>query len=244
MVEGDAEEIMLPNLIKTAFGVSLDELGIGVINIGSVSFEYIASIFDDLRIQRHCAIVTDSDTYLENASKSSKDAEVLGLSRKEKLDGLFNENKWVKSFYSKYTFEVDFAEHETNRNYIEKIINEHFSYEKTIEKHINELNGTDSERYDSVLTIAKEIGKGWYSVLLSKIIDNNVIIPDYLLDAVAYSCQDIINKQIIEKISIYVLQNFKGTEEDFSDTIAECYSTLPTENNFIRFLEFLKEYKS
>lgn len=244
LVEGDAEEIMLPNLIKTAFGVSLDELGIGVINIGSVSFEYIASIFDDLRIQRHCAIVTDSDTYLENASKSSKDAEVLGLSRKEKLDGLFNDNKWVKSFYSKYTFEVDFAEHEINRNYIEKIINEHFSYEKTIEKHINKLNGTDSERYDSVLTIAKEIGKGWFSVLLSKTIDNNVIIPDYLLDAVAYSCQDIINKQIIEKISIYVLQNFKGTEEDFSDTIAECYRTLPTENNFIRFLEFLKEYKS
>lgn len=118
LVEGDAEEIMIPNLIKTTFGVTLDELGIGVINIGSVSFEYIASIFDDLRIQRHCAIVTDSDTYLENASKSSKSAEVLGLSRKEKLTRLFNENKWVKSFYAKYTFEVDFSEYKTNRNYI------------------------------------------------------------------------------------------------------------------------------
>lgn len=244
LVEGDAEEIMLPNLIKTAFGVTLDELGIGVINIGSVSFEYIASIFDDLRIQRHCAIVTDSDTYLENASKSSKSAEVLGLSRKEKLTRLFNENKWVKSFYAKYTFEVDFSEYKTNRNYIEKIINEHYCYKKTIKNHINELNGTDSERYDSVMSIAEEIGKGWYSVILSKNIDNSVIIPDYLLDAIAYSCQDIINKQIIEKISIFVLQKYKGTEEDVSDALAECYSILPTENNFIRFLNFLKEYKN
>lgn len=94
------------------------------------------------------------------------------------------------------------------------------------------------------MSIAEEIGKGWYSVILSKNIDNSVIIPDYLLDAIAYSCQDIINKQIIEKISIFVLQKYKGTEEDVSDALAECYSILPTENNFIRFLNFLKEYKS
>lgn len=61
LVEGDGEEILIPNIIKTALGVSLDELGIGLVNVGSVSFEYIASLFSEERIQRSCAIVTDED---------------------------------------------------------------------------------------------------------------------------------------------------------------------------------------
>ena len=50
---------MLPSMVKKTLGVSLDELGIGVINIGSVSFEYVASIFAEERLRRRCAIVTD-----------------------------------------------------------------------------------------------------------------------------------------------------------------------------------------
>ena len=41
LVEGDAEEIMLPSMVKKTLGVSLDELGIGVINIGSVSLNML-----------------------------------------------------------------------------------------------------------------------------------------------------------------------------------------------------------
>ena len=52
------------NIIKTALGVSLDELGIGLVNVGSVSFEYIASLFSEERIQRSCAIVTDEDVQI------------------------------------------------------------------------------------------------------------------------------------------------------------------------------------
>lgn len=51
-IAGDGEEILIPNLIKNALGVSLDEMGIGLVNVGSVSFEYIASLFSEERINR------------------------------------------------------------------------------------------------------------------------------------------------------------------------------------------------
>lgn len=44
LVEGDGEELLIPSLVKQCFGVSLDELGIGLINVGSVTFEYIACV--------------------------------------------------------------------------------------------------------------------------------------------------------------------------------------------------------
>ena len=119
LVEGDAEEIMLPSMVKKTLGVSLDELGIGVINIGSVSFEYVASIFAEERLRRRCAIVTDLDAILENAEKCKKEAADRGKSRKEKLERLFGNNKYVQMFYANYTFEVDF----TNIEKIDSTIN-------------------------------------------------------------------------------------------------------------------------
>lgn len=45
LVEGDAEEILIPILIKNVFGVSLDELGISLINIRSTGFENVSQLF-------------------------------------------------------------------------------------------------------------------------------------------------------------------------------------------------------
>ena len=92
MVEGDGEEILIPNIIKTALGVSLDELGIGLVNVGSVSFEYIASLFSEERIQRSCAIVTDEDVQIVEAADSKlykAEAEERGKNRKKKLEQLY-----------------------------------------------------------------------------------------------------------------------------------------------------------
>jgi putative ATP-dependent endonuclease of OLD family len=58
-VEGDAEEILIPILVKRVLGVSLDELGISLINIRSTGFENVAVLFHDARIQKRCSIITD-----------------------------------------------------------------------------------------------------------------------------------------------------------------------------------------
>lgn len=57
LVEGDAEHILIPVLIKKVLGVSLDELGISIINIGSTGFENIAQLFHEDRVRRRCSIL-------------------------------------------------------------------------------------------------------------------------------------------------------------------------------------------
>ena len=44
LVEGDAEEILIPQMVKKAYGVSLDELGISLINIRSTGFKNVAQL--------------------------------------------------------------------------------------------------------------------------------------------------------------------------------------------------------
>lgn len=97
LVEGDAEEILIPQIVKL-FGINLDELGIGLINVGSTSFEYIASLFDDDRIQRKCAIVTDLDEQaIPSEHRLYKALHKKGQARK-KIILPFNENNWVNCF--------------------------------------------------------------------------------------------------------------------------------------------------
>ena len=47
LVEGDAEEILIPILVKKVLGVSLDELGISLINIRSTGFKNVAVLFHE-----------------------------------------------------------------------------------------------------------------------------------------------------------------------------------------------------
>ncbi|MGN5189597.1 ATP-dependent nuclease [Aeromonas veronii] len=60
LVEGEAELILTPVLVKKVFGVSLDELGISLISMDSAFFEHISNLFHPNRIRKNCAIVTES----------------------------------------------------------------------------------------------------------------------------------------------------------------------------------------
>ena len=205
LIEGDAEEILIPALVKQTLGVSLDELGIGIINIGSVSFEYIASVFGDERIQRYCAIITDYDAQVEGAKKGSEGAAQRGLSRKEKLSKLYRNNKWVRSFFAPHTFEVDFFDIRTNREYLKRIIRKHYSQESTITKYIDALDANEADRYDAVLAIADSVGKGWLATLLAQSISSDIQIPEYIVNALAFASQEIIDTEIVKKMLLYVL---------------------------------------
>ena len=168
-----------------------------------LGFENIASIFSQERLRRHCAIVTDMDAEVEGADKSKVEAAKRGKSRKEKLEKLFGRNIWVHPFYAPHTFEVDFANIDNNREYIKKIIKKHYKQESTIKRHVADLDSSDAARYDSVLIVANGIGKGWYATLLASKVDDKAIIPDYLLDAMVYASQDIINFDMLWKIFVY-----------------------------------------
>lgn len=214
LVEGDGEEILIPNLFKMCFGVSLDELGIGLINVGSVAFEYIASIFAEERIQRRCAIITDLDANVVGASKVKANAETLGKSRKDKLERLYSKNKWVKAFYAPHTLEIDFYDIPENRVYLERIIAIHYKQEATIKVHCNNLNKSEADRYDSVVTVVGNIRKGWHAILLSEKIDENVKIPPYILEAVVFAAKDVMTPSILKRMALYALNKYEDSERD------------------------------
>lgn len=202
LVEGDAEEILIPILIKKVFGISLDELGISLVNIRSTGFKNVAVLFHDTRIRKRCSIVTDLDTSIfKNAPPLPADAsdnerkfrakcqgsEDAGINRRDELNAFAGQNPWVKVFFASNTFEVDFVA-AGNADKVVGILNEVYRDSSCIEKSKAELESSEVAQYGKrVLTMANQEGKGWFAVLLGSQIDENVAIPDYIVDAILFA---------------------------------------------------------
>lgn len=212
LVEGDAEEILIPILIKKALGLSLDEIGISLVNIRSTGFENIAMLFHDDRIKKRCSIITDLDSVFFDVSNSPRDsdAEILkkrkaigsqtsGLNRKVKLDAFCLNNSWISTFYANHTFEVDLIQ-SSNNHYFKSIVEDVYTQQATIDIAKSELSLADIAISGSrSLTMANHQGKGWFALTLGKAIDFQVIIPQYILDAIKFSHGDF-NEGIMFKI--------------------------------------------
>lgn len=221
LVEGDGEEILIPHLVKKALGITLDELGVGLVNVGSVGFENVAALFDEKRLQRYCAIITDLDVQVSGAEHQKPQAAKQGQSRKDKLDKLFNDNEYINSYFAPHTLEIDFADIEKNRCYIEPIIEIAYPEEglkvttrtqNVKEKYKKNLYGTESERYDALSVILGRVKKGWYATLLSDLVDAEVVIPEYILGAIAFASKEVISTNIKVKMIQYSLKKYQEDE--------------------------------
>lgn len=240
LVEGDAEEIMIPSLFRNRFGISLDEIGIGLINIGSTSFEYIASLFGDERIKRRCSIITDMDKqaipeYItDNSGASVKSklykgaAEQKGIERKNKLERLFGDNEWVDCFYAETTFEFELAKKEYNL--FSRLIPLIKEKPQVISSWQSIINGADIfKRNESILKLANEVGKGWLATMLSEQInksDQKYEIPKYIIEALVFSSKESMNDKVLRKIIAHVLNL-----DSYSQSIEE-FLTEENESNF------------
>ena len=200
LVEGDAEEILIPILIKKVLGVSLDELGISLINIRSTGFQNVAALFHDDRIRKKCSIVTDLDKSIIDTVPVAGDSEDLlrfkaksqrsqdaGVSRKATLELFTQGNQWVAAFFAPNTFEVDFVT-AGNSDKVVGVLGEVYKDKKTIEDAMWDLESGVIALYGKrVLTMAANQGKGWFAILLGKQIDHKTAIPGYILDAIAFA---------------------------------------------------------
>jgi putative ATP-dependent endonuclease of OLD family len=61
LVEGPAEQFVIPRLVKTVMNIDLDEEGIAVVPIFGTHFGSYAKLFGPGGIQKKCAILTDGD---------------------------------------------------------------------------------------------------------------------------------------------------------------------------------------
>jgi putative ATP-dependent endonuclease of OLD family len=215
LVEGDAEEILIPMLFKKVVGLSLDELGISLINIRSTGFKNIALLFHDKRIKKRCSIITDLDAAFIDTTPVLGDDDVIakykvkclrsqqsGAKRKINLDNFVNGNQWLSVFYARYTFEVDFIM-SGNASEVETLIPLIYSDSPTITLATSEITSGNIANYGRrVITMAKEKGKGWFAILLSKNINHNTVIPKYISDAIFFARQSL-SKEIFFNIYRY-----------------------------------------
>ncbi len=200
LVEGDAEEILIPLMVKRVFGVSLDELGISLINIGSTGFSNVSVLFHENRIRRRCSIITDLDSAFMNTYAQPGDdpdtlaykrkllrAQEAGENRRNALDAQAAGNDWLYPFYARHTFEVDFA---ASGN-VEKVVasvNDVYVNPATRALSIDQLRSGDLAQLGRrVLTMANNEGKGWFAILLGKQVDHRTIIPAYVRQAIIFA---------------------------------------------------------
>ena len=209
LVEGDAEEILIPIMVKETLGVSLDELGISLINVRSTVFENLALLFHNQRIKKRCAIITDLDKSI--TGKVTK-AYKLGLSRKEKLRGLKNRSKWIGSFFAEHTFEIEFIK-AGNVDEILSTIEDVYVDNATIKISEEDIKSGDIKKYGKrILTMAGNKGKGWYAILLSKYITPSICIPKYILDAILFAKFEFSKELLVQMIG-YVLGTYKESKK-------------------------------
>ncbi|HBL49632.1 MAG TPA: ATP-dependent endonuclease [Firmicutes bacterium] len=206
LVEGDAEEILIPNMTKAAYGISLDEIGVGLVNVGSTAFEYVASLFDKSRIQRYCAILSDLDKQAVDSSSVyyKSNAEEKGQERKEKLDRLYSNNSWVDMFYADHTFEIEFLKCDNNFEYVSAAIEKIFTQKAAITRHQENIKDKNSQN-EEMLSLSKEEGKGWLATIISGELNYNVRIPEYIVKALAFASQETMSLQIYAKMLNYSL---------------------------------------
>jgi putative ATP-dependent endonuclease of OLD family len=215
LIEGDAEEILIPTLVKDVLGISLDELGVSLINIRSTGFENVAQLFHDERIRKRCSIVTDLDrditsTVLEIGGPSTEaptittGSEKSGRERASRLSEFCEDNTWLDLHFATHTFEVDFMI-SGNANYVIETIDDVYADDKTRATARLELASEDVSVFGKrILTMAKYAGKGWYALTLAKYTDAQTIIPEYIIAAVAFACGPL-SPKVLHKIATHRL---------------------------------------
>lgn len=215
LVEGDAEEILIPILLKKVLGLSLDEIGITLVNIRSTGFENIAMLFDNERIKKRCSIITDLDDAFFDTTIYPTDSDLdkkkkekalgsqeAGFARKVRLDCFSQNNPWISTFYANHTFEVDFIQ-SSNSHYLKSIVKDVYTKQITIDTARTELSSADIAVSGSrALTMANHQGKGWFALTLGKVIDFKTTIPEYIFDAVKFAHGDF-NRELTFKILKY-----------------------------------------
>ncbi|OWO82065.1 chromosome segregation protein SMC [Photorhabdus luminescens] len=252
LVEGDAELILIPAMIKQTLGISLDELGISLIKVDGTVFKHVSNLFHEKRLKRKCAILTDLDSAYVSAADDKFDEEFVkslvaaeddGLRRKEELDRYIDGNEFVSVYYAENTFETELIRYDENNSLFIKVMKSNYNKEAYFKKAESDVNSSDLRvRYRRVLKSAKKIGKGWLATEMVEHLSVDNRVPDYILQAIKFVLRDRNVEPIYQKMLDYNM-SLMGTKEfdcineekDFSSKMKEYKKHF--NHSFVRLLE-------
>ncbi|PCJ56543.1 MAG: chromosome segregation protein SMC [Planctomycetota bacterium] len=214
LVEGDAEQILIPALIKAVFGICLDELGISLIKMDGTVFKHISSLFDENRLKINCSIITDHDQPFLNGvtdyanqeymNKLSNSA-VNGQTRYNDLNNTYRANAYIQPFFASNTFETELILAGNSDIFI-NILDSIYTQQARIDVITNHLNGQDSEKCYFALHLAKKVGKGWFAIMLADKVHERSHVPSYIIKSLKHVLTDHDKNNIFYEIMSYRMQ--------------------------------------
>lgn len=230
LVEGDAELILIPVMLKVKYGIDLNKYGISIVSMDSCFFDLIAVLFDDFRIKKKCAILTDLDKdYTEDRKYIRR--ERLSYVRVGRMIKKFENNKWVKIFSNDYTFEIEF--YKDNTEILKKLLDKN-KYFKSVSKMSKEIdNENKSIKYNRIIRICDKAGKGWLAMDLAEYMQKEKVdfkVPDYIIDAIIFMLSNSNYDNCIKRL----LTDYSSSNDiNFEDLINK---KIETNDKFINFL--------
>jgi putative ATP-dependent endonuclease of OLD family len=195
LVEGPAEQFVIPPLVKKVLGIDLDEEGIAVVPIFGTHFASYAKLFGPGGIQKKCAILTDGDLKPSDADPNiaAEEGEDAPLPVRQDLNQL--RGQYVEIFACQTTFERELtlpgtlamlkaATREIGAPRVADAL-------QRLEEQIAARRRPNLDPgKDGVLRTAKRFGKARFAQVVSKHVASATSLPDYVRDALNWLIED------------------------------------------------------
>lgn len=184
LVEGVAEQFIIPAIAKQKFKYNLTEFNISLVPIHSRYFDPFLELFQNNRFEiKACAIIDgDSGEHEQGESTTSvENARSLEI------------NDRVKVFEGGDTLEIDlFPDKETNKEYLKNCF-----YNLGHKNSYENLIASDPENWkeEIIKRIDNTIKKGRFAQELSLLIDEKFIVPKYIKKSLSFMLAEIIKKR-------------------------------------------------
>jgi hypothetical protein len=261
LVEGQAELVMIPAMIKAVFGLSPDEMVISVIAMDCAFFEHVAVVFHGDRVGRRCSIVTDLDSSLldlpndpaddDAQQKHCRAARDVGEKRRESLEAFTHDNSWVRPFFAEHTFEVDFIAN-GNESQAVATLDEIYQQQASKDRSQQALESDDPAEYGpGVLRLANKVGKGWFALLLAEKLGANTSIPEYILRAVAFAGESL-SVDALKRMGLFRIEHDEDLRAMFpaiaemqalpAPGLVDLYRQTAPNDELTHLVDYLEEY--
>jgi len=174
LVEGVAEQFIIPAIAKAIYNINLTEYNISVVPIHSRFFDPFLKLFQENKLEIVACAIIDGD------KKEHKNDDSTSAVKNAKK---FVIKDRVEVFEGIETLEIDlFPDNDTNKNYLKDcFINlEH----KTSHKNLLESDGIWAT--ELINRIDGTVKKGRFAQELAMLIDKDFVIPDYIKNALEF----------------------------------------------------------
>lgn len=180
LVEGAAELLLIPTLVKSVLNIDLERNGISLVAIHGVHFGAFSKLFSNTCMPKRCAIVADADLpFLEGTLNDVEDQPA-----KPNIRAL--ESQYVKVFLGATTFEREITEAGNLTMLIKAVDNLGAPRIKAALEDQRDLWGgsVPSELKTKVLSTAVRFGKARFAQVAARYAEDATHLPLYIAEAV------------------------------------------------------------